>query len=88
MELLKHWNRKEPEDKTYANFKVHICKEYNELKKVGALTVSQLHINPQMNHAAQETMTNENLTSDITSELRSTIMGAIMTMQVSPIIDQ
>ena len=83
MEFLKCWNRKEAEEKTFANFKVHICKEYNELKKVGALTKSQSHINPQVNHT-QDTTNTDNLTSAITNKLRSIIMDAIMTINQVP----
>ena len=81
---MKQWKRTEAEDKTYANFKTHIRKEYNELRKVGALTVSQLHINPQVNHTTQENLSKDNLTSAITNKLRSTIMNVIMTINQGP----
>ena len=44
MEALKTWNREDNSVKTYAAFKLHIRKEYNELRKVEALTVAHSNL--------------------------------------------
>ena len=80
MESLKVWNRQD-NNKTYTDFKIHIRKEYNELRKVGALTIQQSQLNPQVNNVQEPTT---DLTSAITSELRSTIMDVIISIQQVP----
>ena len=75
-EALKTWNKQDNTNKTYAIFKLHIRKEYNELQKVGALTLAQWNINPQAN-LTQDLPTNKTFTNEITRELRSTIMDGI-----------
>ena len=82
MDTLEDWNCKDSKDKTYQKFKTHIWKEYNELRKVGALTIQHSKLQPQMQHA-QMTPNQGILPQDITNELRNTIMDAIMAMNDS-----
>ena len=56
---------------------IHIRKEYNELRKVGALTIQQSNIAPQMNNI-QEPVNAPNLSNEISNELQNTIVDVIM----------
>ena len=49
MDALKLWNEKKSFDKTYAAFQLHIQKEYNDLQQVGALSIRNSRMTPQMN---------------------------------------
>ena len=68
MESLKMWNKKESNEKTNVEFKIHIRKEYNELQKVGALTIQQSNITPQLNNV-QEPVNTQNLSKKNSNEL-------------------
>ena len=80
MDSLKSWN-KQTENKTYANFKVHLCKEYNELRQVGALSIKNSKLQPQLNFTATSENMTEQISASVTNDLRNTIMDAIMALQ-------
>ena len=82
MEALKTWNKEDTTNKTYANFKAHLRKEYNELRQVGALSIKDAKIQPQMNLTSSSDMT-ERISATVTNDLRTTIMDAIMALNNS-----
>ena len=81
MDSLKMWNKSTPVEKTYAAFKTYLRKEYNELRKVGALTIQQSHLHPQANLAVDTSQTlTEQISSTVANDIRTTIMDAIMAL--------
>ena len=79
MDSLKAWN-KQTTNKTYADFKTHLRKEYNELRQVGALTIQDSKLQPQVNIAATQQNLSEQISSTVANDLRNTIMDAIMAL--------
>ena len=83
MEALKAWNIRESTENTCTSFKIYIRKEYNKLRKVGALTINQSTINQQVNNT-QELPTNNEPSSEISRELHNTNMDVIMLINQAP----
>ena len=79
MESLKSWNKRTT-DKTYADFKIHLCKEYNELRQVGALSIKKSNLQPQINMASNTENISNAISASVTNDLRNTIMDAIMAL--------
>ncbi len=81
MDSLKMWNKREPAQKTYAAFKAHLRKEYNELRKVGALTIQQSNLHPQANLTtdAPPNLTDQ-ISSTVSNDIHETILDAIMAL--------
>jgi len=79
MDSLKAWN-KQTTNKTYADFKTHLRKEYNELRQVGALTIQDSKLQPQVNIAATQQNLSDQISSTVANDLRNTIMDAIMAL--------
>ena len=82
MDSLKAWN-KQTTNKTYADFKKHLRKEYNELRQVGALTIQHSKLNPQAHLTKNSEDIKSQISAEISNDLRNTIMDAIMAMNQS-----
>ena len=86
MDILLKWNKKESEDKTYQNFKLHMREGHNALRNVGALTVQDSSINSanllQEVTAHQEKMADDIKTS-VSNQLQQSLLEALMVMQPS-----
>ena len=81
-DALKLWNKK-TENKTYADFKDHLWKEYNNLKQVGALSVQNSRLNPQANNLRDNSNIGEQISANIANDLQNTILDALMSIQSS-----
>ena len=79
MDSLKNWNKKTT-NKTYADFKLHMRKEYNELRQVGALSIRDSKLQVQLHHTQTPQDFSSQISATVTKDLRSTIMDAIMAL--------
>ena len=79
MDSLKNWNKKTT-NKTYADFKIHMRREYNELRQVGALSISDSKLQAQLNHTQNSQDFSSQISATVSNNLRSTIMDTIMAL--------
>lgn len=80
MDSLLKWNKKDTDEKTYDNFKIHMRRAYQALREVGALTIEDSSIN-QANLIKELSSQQEKMADDIKTSMQSNILDAMMLMQ-------
>ena len=67
-------------NKTSADFKLHMRKEYNKLLQVGALSICDSKLQAQLNHTQNPQDFSSQISATVSNNLRSTIMDTIMAL--------
>ena len=68
MDSLKTWNKRTT-NKIYSDIKVHLQKEYDDLRQVGALTLQHSKLQPQVSLTQHSDDVTEKLTTNVTNDL-------------------
>ena len=80
-DALKVWNEKPATDRTYANFKTHLRKEFHALRQVGGLTMKDSSLNMLQDITNHMNQQSADLEEKINASLKANFMEAFQVLK-------